>query len=383
MIGVDTQYMVQYTIGSHTDFLLEEDLITFTIIEEAGNVLPTFELAFHLHDDLILRELNEGNVIEYKFGDTKVNMTTTNLRILKKHVRKFGKHKYQVYLAGLYDEMSYTSPCSIRALIAGGLIETSGMRAMESMVSPRFNWKSNRQDSPERQIWIQYNIPDKKFVNQIWMHIDLPNSFPVIGINTKGDFIFKDFEIEVSRRDYDWIFQPRPPTSPPEVMYDGDYEVSSNTGFINHWLGYEITKSMRTLETADDSDISPTIRPMIVSSRLDRSALISDRVAPFGVRNDNVHGRYWEAYYQNLSHLAVYSSTRILLNYYEQMKPSMSILDYVYFEDEIPKTEKQMEDDYSGYYLITKISRTIAIKSIVTTVELSREAFAELQGKLK
>ena len=78
MFSVDNQYLVSFSLEGTTvlkDFIEEEDLLKFTIIEEAGNVLPSFELIFKLRKSSIISYLNEGNVVKFQFGVDKRKMS--------------------------------------------------------------------------------------------------------------------------------------------------------------------------------------------------------------------------------------------------------------------------------------------------------------------
>jgi len=340
MIGVKDQYEVLFDIGDKKDFLKESDLASFTIIESAGNVLPEWELSFSFKEDELIPYFSEGNVITYIFGRTTNDKTECSLRILKKEIEKAGKQRFDVYLAGVYDAVEYVSNCKIRA------------------------------------------FKDKSGID-VWMRTDVPKSFAVLGISTDGKFRARDLVSDVGR-DPDWRFTHQKLGRAKEVLVDNNQAIVSNSGFMNHWMSYGRKQSVRTLESAEDNLVEPNMSDLLVTQGgvLDRHAAITDRVAEFGILNDNVHAKYWESYYHNLAALAMFSSAGVSVSYSKVMLQDMRVLDLVSFEDE-RTSDNQLVANYSGLYFITKLGRTISKRQLVTTVMLSRETLGELTGDLR
>ncbi len=382
MIGVEGRYTVRFNIGGEEDFLAEEDLGKFVIIEEAGNVLPTWEVEFTLRDDKILELFNEGNILQYTFGEDLDSQKDVELRILKKTIAKVGKTQYTIYLAGIFNALEYVSNCQIRSFTG-----KSGVEVIQTVVAENFGARLefNTNTSSDNQTWIQPNVPNKRFVNDVWMHSYTPASFIAVGISSDGTFILKDIMKEtVNEPAWNFILaESDTDKNTKDVVCDGDYYVMAQSGFINHWLAYGRTQSIRVVEAAIDSTFTPELQALTpIGGQLDRSVVVTKRVADFGLLNDNVHDKYWEAYYTNLSYLALFSSTKVVVSYPREMKKDMKVLDLVMFGDERVKDEK-LNSEYSGLYFITKISRIIENRQFVTVVELGREAMGSLQGDLR
>lgn len=380
MIRVKGQYVVSFAITGgieKKDFIAEEDLLKFTMIEEAGNALPSFELMFKTRDSKILTYFNEGNLIKYQFGVDEEKMNDCPLRILRKEFKKLGQHEIVIRLVGLYDAVEYITNCNIV-----DYSNKSGIEVIDKIAGNYFLKDFNVTSSSDSQTWLQYNIPDKRFLNNVWMHSYIENSFIATGITTEGKFILKDIVKDIKEKQSNpvWRFVQNVNNEDKDIIYEGDFAVESQSGFINQWLGYGRKKSLRTIETAEDILLENEFTPLLATTdTLDRYSNVNDRIAEFGLLNDNVHENYWKAYYQNITNLALFSTVAVTLSYSKRIIPEMKVLDLVMFKDEETEELLEAEED-SGLYYITKISRTIANKQLVTLVELSREALGKLIG---
>lgn len=366
MIGIEGQYVVRFDLAGTKDFLLPEDLLDFTIIEEAGNVLPSFEAIFSLSDLEILSKIHEGNTLDVVMGAKQTEMSNLSLVPLSRNVQKQGEGKYLVRLAGLCNSMKYILDCKTRAFSS-----QSGTDAISAIVGTHFDVDSNA-FSKDTQTWIQPNCSDKKFVNNIWMHCDMGTSFLALGITSDGEFIIKDILSSLSA-DPAWRFvDDLTGKSDNEVLYDSDFVTAGESGFLNQWVGYERIKSVYTLESGANASISPTVNTMLVGGSLERIPDVGTRAAENSLLSDNVHTNYWKAYQQNLTNLAVFSSSKVYVSY-QNMYHGMKILDLVYFVDTMPVTQAALLS-HSGHYFITKISRSLTDQRFVTTCQLSRES---------
>lgn len=376
MIGVDGQYLFAFSIADRNDFLMEEDLQTLKLVEEAGNVLPTFELAFTLEDQSILRYINEGNVLEISMGEDNIEMTGLNFRILSKIITRVAQHKYLIRLVGILDSMKYYTDCKVNITE-----RISGIEAIIDTAKSYFVVDSNISKSQDQQHWIQPNIPDRIFVNRVWAHSWLSKSFPAIGISSGGIFIIRDvgkLAKKLATQDYDWKFVPFDTSKKNELIFD-QYKVESNTGLINVWAGYERDKDVLNLDSGTESLVSPSLTTVFANSpKLDRMKEVGTRSSDFGVVNSNVHPNYWLAYQQNLSYLSLFGSTKVLLQVSSKYF-NIRVLDLVLLQD-LDLNMQQAEGYHSGSYLVSRVTRLIENRNFVTIIQLNREALGELQG---
>lgn len=379
MIGVEGQYVFIFAIGDNEDFITPSELVHFKIVEEVGNVLPTFELIFRLHDEEILRRLNEGNVLKISYGLDLDHMLDTELFITKHaQIKEEGTGYRLMDIKGLADYYEYTN--NPKTTISG---LSSGIEVITTTASTYFAVDSNITESNDEQFWIQPNISDRAFVQELWSHSYLRNSFIGVGITADGKFIIRDMKEKI-KGDYDWRFIQQIDNTVKDIRYDIDFVPISHSGFINSWVGYGRDKVIRNLDTGINSTLTETLEPLsAIVPELNRKATMEKRFSEMGVINDNVHENYHRAYLKNISNLALLSNATITTSFQNLFKP-IKLLDLIMF-----KTNKIGVDNlvfssevYSGLYMCSKIARTVGSQSFCTTIEMCKESFNANLGDL-
>ncbi len=370
MIGLVGQYIFKFSVGGLTDFLSEEELISFTLIEKAGNVLPEFELSFVTSNEEIFSHLHEGNTLSVSFGKTKDDMVTAILRPANMDCTRRGQNQRIVTVQGLYNALGYLS--SSRLFISD---KKSGVEVMNDIVSKYFTPQFNVEKSKDTQRWVSPNRSDKKYVNELWMHSDFGESFPAVGITSDGVFILKDIMKDL-KTPYDW----RLVTSAKDdkdLLYHGDPMISVKTGFVNSFVGYGREKVVYNLETGDESAVLERAIPTVaITEHLSKSSDVEKKFAGTGMINDNVHSNYWISYQRNFSQLASFANvTATFVSYGEFSK--VRVLDKVMYKDEQGRSSAEFN---SGLYYVSKVARSISGRQFSTTIALSRESFNKVES---
>jgi hypothetical protein len=378
MLKLLDNYQVQFKIGDQTDFINEGELIDFTYIAEAGNVLPHFDLEFLTRDYNILKYLHEGNLLSVSFGRNDSEILTVNLRIQgQPDVQRAGAKKYHVSCNGVYDALDFLKP-------RYNILPNTAKSVIQESVRTYFDtFDSNFPNSVDDMVWIQPSISTRRFTFETWMHMNLPGSFPVVAITSKGQYRLYDFRKLVSQKNHKWEFIPGNSNDDNLIGYNEDWcTVSNNTNLINLFAGYDREKVVYDLRTGEDVSVEETIESLIaLKTNLTRRAETERRFSEIGVINDNVHPNYWQAAERNLQGLSVYSFLRIALNYstlYFDTEP----LDLVMFREPDPFNSQQASEYLSGRYVITKVVRQIQQRQLSTQLEMCRESMNSLVGDL-
>jgi len=376
VLGVEGQYVLKIKAGKYDDFLAESDLEEFTIIEEAGNVLPTFDLLCRVRFSDIINYLNEGNVLEVAFGQDRTDMINVRLLVATKEMAKAGASLYTIRLRGITNHPGYLSDSRTRIL--GPL---SGVEAIQQVVGNWFKTDFGVTSSQDSQRWYQTGNTDKQFVNHLWMHSYRPNSFLAVGISCDGTFVLRDVRVRAKQK-YDWKLVPYIPSKKEEIPFSGDYEVKSETGFYNQWMGYGRERPLFNLDTGEASTVVPeSMSPVLaLASTLDRSANVEGNSKDESCfTSENVDTNYHTSFLQNLSNLAVFSSTSMEMSYASTFKKTR-VLDLVMVLDRDIQDQNQAAEPQSGLYLISRVTRTFANKTIDTTLRLTRESLSQIKG---
>ena len=172
-----------------------------------------------------------------------------------------------------------------------------------------------------------------------------------------------------------------PDQSKNQITYDGNYSVETESGLSNVWVGYGRQKDVLDLNAGQESISQQTTTPLLAGTHtIDRSADVTNRIDAFGVINDNVHPNYWDAYWQNLRNLVIFSSVKIQLNLLNVYNP-VRVLDLVWLT-EVQGFDNQGALFVQGYYVVSKIAINIMGEYFSEVVQLNREALNELKGNL-
>jgi hypothetical protein len=376
MIGVDGQYLFRFKLGERDDFIREEDLILFKLVEEAGNVLPTFVLSFTTYEDDIIQYIHEGSDLEVSFGKDRSGMVDIKLIITRVEPIRSGDQKRMIAVTGMMSAMSYLA--ADRTLITDSV---SGIEAMKLVASKYFDTSStfNIEKSSGKMRWIQPNIPDRAFVNHCWMHSDVTDSFCAVGISSDGKFICKDIKKDLKTK-FKWRFT-SDIREDYDINYDGDFTIDLNSGMMNNWVGYPREKVVYNLEEGTSEAVMESTSPITaLTKEIARRADIEKRYAMAGMINENVHENFWRAYLRNLSHLAMFSQVNVVLSFGNRFLP-IRVLDQVMFkEDSVSRPKQESSEFLSGVYYVSKVARIVQNRQFATTVQICRESFNQLKG---
>lgn len=379
MIGVEGQYRFSFSVAGKRDFVMSRALDRFLLVEQAGNVLPTFELVFWTVDDEVLKYCNEGNDIDVEFGVDAGSTENTTLRITKADFARMGEDKRYVYLEGIYSAPKYIA--NNRLQITD---EKSAAEVIREVARRHFEVKGNLSKSNDKQRWVQSNVSDKKWVNELWMHMDLGDSFPAVAIGVDGAFQLVDVKKHLGGQDYAWRFTMRPRDQAKDIEPYGNVQFGSRSGFVNQWVGYgrkdvKYKVEAGESEETDNDDAAPLLA---TGSSLGRSADVGIRFGRVRQANENQHERYWEAKEKNLQRLAVMSAFRARCTFTLKHKP-IRPLDLLMILDDTPGDRGQNAGTHSGLYLCSKVVRELTSDNYFTRVEAVREAMNEMQGSLR
>lgn len=377
-IAVAGQYIFSFSIGDiFNDFIQESDLLDFTIIEEAGNVLPTFELVFNIQDDRFLGVLTETNDLKVSFGRDDDDRIDTTLHIASLDSTGHGQGKRTVVLSGFLTNVSYIYNSEMTISDKKSAVEVMRDVAERHNFTPDFNVDT----SSDQQHWIQPNVTAKKFVNDLWLHADRTDSFLAMALTVDSKFMIRDMRTLVEQ-DFQWRFTPFV-EEPWDIPYDTNIGIKSNTGFINYWAGYGQNKLIFDLEDEDFRFITEEAKPIIALTReISRKAGLEKRYVNTGMQNDNVHKNYWQASLRNLTNLVIFGAVTVTVSFRDRFR-NIRPLDKVMFREQDVADPNIATEFHSGLYIVTKVCHRIQNRQFVTTVELNRESFNQVVGNVR
>jgi hypothetical protein len=380
-IGYENQFYLSFAVGDQKDFMQAEDLLEFTEVSEAGNVLPTFQVVFWTSEERVFGLLNEGNDLLVSFGRNLSESRDYILHITKMTAKNSLEGRHLFSCVGVLSRMKYVS--NTRRRIIGPF---SGVEGMKQVVEENgFTWDSNVDSSADEMRWIQANNSDRKFVSDMWKHSYIANSFLAMGITSDGRFVLRDVRKMGRETDPVWTFSLSADGSKDtEILYDPDPDYEYEMGFVNYWAGYGQERAVFSLEDEDLRFISEDVKPVIaLTDQVARRAELEKRYQSTALQNENVHPNYWKAALQNLTNVAVLSSFKVVLTFRGTFK-DVKVLDLVsFFDPSIAGPTAGSSMAQSGLYIVAKVARNVSGKQLVTTVVMCREAVNDVSGSIR
>jgi hypothetical protein len=241
MLGVEGQYRASFSIAGQKDFLGEQQVVSFKMIEDVGNALPIFEIVFDLFDENLLKYLNEEHTVTISMG-SNLNQLTDSVFIPTKVVpTRTGEHSHRIRMLGIYSKLPYITKSKLKITD-----KKKSYEAIQEVVeSNNFTFKTNI-TSDDRMNWIQPNITDRAFVSHIWGHTYIEDSFPAIGITLDGEFRYLDLK-KAAKEPYKFRFN-NTEQSNKDIIYEKDYRINTNSTFLNQISSYGKQKLVANLE---------------------------------------------------------------------------------------------------------------------------------------
>lgn len=374
-IGIKGQYIFMFSLPGKEDFLDIDELEEFTLIEEAGNVLPTFELSFFTGDEDLLKLMNEGNDLTVSMGLDRFEIET-KLVLLKIEVTNISQSVRRIYINGVYSALKY-----LKVPVKKISDKKSGIEVIVDTVKSYFKQDIVPLSSSDSQYWIQGNVSDKKFVDNLWLHSDITNSYPLVGVSSDGTFVLRDAKALIGS-DYKWRFSPVIEDESRDIIHQGDAVFISNTGFVNSLFGYGKEKLIYDLEIGTESTELQDMTTLLSKTGAVRRAEVEKRADSPGMINSNVHANYWQSYLKNVTSLAILGSTRLFLSYANMWRDTR-VLDLVMYRDLDLSNNAQSSEYQTGLYIVSKVSRTLSKSMLTASLILSREAMFESRGQIR
>jgi hypothetical protein len=364
-IGIENQYIFNFDFDGQNDFIPEDDLKEFLLIEEVGNILPTFELTFVTRDASIIPKLNPRNPINVSFGRGLNDLQTTSLVILNTETVQRGTTEYLISCTGTYNATGYQVTKNLKTR------NMTSVEAIKDAVSDYFTVKSNIDKSNDKMVWLQPSTSNKKFVNKTWLHSHVKDSFISVGITSSGEFIIKDMRKDF-KEVYDWRFT-RNPINVNDLPIETEPITKIRNGFINAVSGFDREKVIYNLETGEEHIQKTSTSPEVSMSRaMAREENVGSRFTGSSIQNDNVHESYHESYDKNYSVLSAFGTVVQTISFFKLFK-NIKILDKIFLlENDLNSNEESVEFN-SGVYYAIKVVRNLVNKELITTVVFGRE----------
>lgn len=379
MIGISNQFIMKISVGDKKDFLRTENLLNFTLIEECGNLLPKWKISFRMYDSSLQAYWHEGNIINISYGKNQFELVDTQLVITEKSIIPEGGNRFIFSAVGLFSALNFVNTPHTRTLGPFSAAEVvNGIAAQYFKLD-----RDNLRKSEDKQIFVQPNIIDKRFLDDVVNMCYLKNSFVGYGITSDGRYILKNVKNEISKG-FKYRFTQQTQDAAKDITYISAPVYNSNSSFINSWIGYGREKSMYSSESGDVLFHKPDTSPILsLANKLQRNKQIEKSNLTRVLYNRNMDKNAHVALSNNKTKLALLSSDCLQLTFVNIFKP-ISIWDVVMVKDSNP--DNTTNHNISGLYITGLVSRSILGANnfrLETTVKLFREASNEVSGSVR
>lgn len=373
-IGIVGQYELAINIDGVNDVVREENFDFFAAIEDLGGGLPTFELQFRSTSPDLIARFNEGCQLSVRYADGRGISRTAELFIVKPRMKRRGVGEYLHNLVGTVNQPGYNT--NQRIQITDRITSVEAIRAA---VSPYFTLDTNCNVN-DAMNWIQHNISDRRFIWDTMMHMDIPNSFPLMGITMDGRFRLLDArKVAAGKRLPEFGY------GDSGYLIDVDFEVRNNGTLLNSQAGYGIEQSESVLgkhKSFSDVRITQPVSNLLThNTAFNRAVDSPTRRLPPVTLTDDMHANYWEAYRRNYASALAYSSSVVEFGVRNRLIDA-SIGDLALFRDDEAGNRSSIES-YSGQYFISKLTTKIEQRNMISGVSLTRENVNRAEGALR
>jgi len=375
MISIGEGIILKFKFEDNEDFLDAGDLITFMVVEDAGNILPTFKLIFKTRDIKVISYLNEGATIQASFGGKDLATIPINLVCISVVMSRTGYNFFSIAITGIYDALNYLIKPQIRILPNQSAIET-----LNSVVSEYFTTDFDPTSSEDSQSYIQHNITDKKFAQHLVEQAKFSDSACISGITFDGFFRIRDLKTLASKP-YAWKFTKEVKDSAKDICYTGEAVLESSSGILNSISGYGRKIYALNYDSGLSSIESESTTSVFSNSKApSRKDSVSERMGAIVPISENMDSEFYNTKLRNSMYNTTCSAYKKTVRFIRCFK-RVRILDLVMLSETSINNNNSL-DYTSGLYVITKVVRTLSAGIFQTTCELCRESLNDARGDI-
>lgn len=313
-------YTIQISNEKYENLVFADQLVTLTLTEVIGNLLPMFTMTFIDNDYQKLEYMNEKSpiTIGYQLDGNMVS----NQFIIKPKNPIFNNTAYTCAIGGYLNKFEY-----FKGLPKVPYIEGTSCEALEQLASAYFKFQSSGLQTDDKMVWLHNGKNARNFIQDIWKHMYSPSSLPLISIGLDGIFRLEDLA---------HLIQQKPKYKFADSMSEG-YELyasaqaSDNSSGTTSIFGYT---SERNIILEDNLEVvTSTVKPEVVmntSIQLNEADMPTRPLAPM-FQSTNVHKHWYEAFHQNIVRWSSLNSNTVQLTLQDNLLP-LNLMDMIYIK---------------------------------------------------
>lgn len=369
MIYIKNQITAIFNIGDIKDFIDPENLISFVLYENAGNLRPILKMSFTLTDMKILNLINAGNLLEISFGINEPSKDVVKFQFTE----DISNLNYTLgsnvnVTAALYipKMMEYTRCHTYSNTYSYDVIKQIADRH-------RMNFVSNINSTNDRQNWYQNGKTDWDFLSQVWHSSYITNKTFTCFAFDYDNIYFHDTQ-KLILKEPTWTFSINS-IGGSNIVNFGQYWTTNRYGITDSLLGKNIINTTYNVDTGEFSNSDYSLRNLTLldSNKINLNEN-NARNYSYNITCDDYHNNNISAINQNIRNNIMFSSYSIIIPTAGQFK-KFKLLQTV-------KVEPGVEDRrIQGLSFITGITYQYVDQKLMTNIILNKEAPNAIKGE--
>jgi hypothetical protein len=347
------------------------DLKDFYVIQEIGNLLPTFHIEFTSASSW--KEFwNENMVLflkmEHSYGSEYPPVIRENYVLLSYDARDLGNSMVLYTASGVLNKPAFTQTPYINAFGPSDGIEVAKKIAEKYFIIEDMNYPPEviANKTKTSQVWNQSHTSDKKFLDYIISHCYLKKSFVSNAITFRGNWAHRNMSTLSAYRDGAWSVGPRSQIKP-----IGPLRQISSSGFLNSNACYGMDlpiisaeNGIRTVHRAE-IELNFTKGKTVSAEQIERRTL-----PPVYFTAANESENFWLGKTNfDIGHALINMQ---LFEFVTMDIRPIDALDVALLED-IASNSQDMNQDTSGAYIMHKVAVGIRKNMAIMKVQIGRD----------
>ena len=361
MLGFEGQWVA--TINE--DDIDPDEFRLLSVKESADLSLPIAHLQFYTQDmEKFRRYSDPGYKVKIGLGIDEPKTFLNFVTISEKAATYLGNDQWILDLWLIADFLDYFS---VQRTVT---YETASLKKKSSEVFAtimnRLGLTPETTPSNDQMMWIQHNISDRKFLEEVCYHGWFADKNPAIaGIRRNKKAIYKPISLLLSPKAKMGNIDDLRESEGDLIL--NEFEIGSRDGLLSMWVGRERKVPVHNHELGTDEVISSILEKKIA----DEPGLFdTTRYTPISWANDNIHSKWYESEAQNLQYKASLSATSFKVSLSGQFR-DVYVLDC--YRNIWESSTGEVLKEISGLWLVTDIKHKIVANSYSVEIVFSRE----------
>lgn len=362
---LDGGYYFNIRIQEYYDFIKQSDLISFSMKENCGAAGVVFELVFQTENRKIADLIIENNEVIFEIGETPDKARTYKAYISEHPTKDDSTDDTKIiisFVATLINMSFYTTRAS-------ETVFGTSLDMIKKMAKTYLGKDAKVEIDPPAEVehnWLRSYETGAVTMMQAWLHMNLPQTTPILWIDTTNTAHISDIErIKKGGVKYRFSTSSAKTAGEKVIPYLNCFTTKSYKFDTNLITGKNTIVNISNIESGDDTVAIPETKPDLASTSKVESGEVGNKVVDNKYQTDNVHTKFMVCYYVNKLRLIQLSSHIGNLEV-AGFHPEINICDLIEVTG--------CQPNYSGRYLVnTKVTYFGANRPIKTIVAVCRD----------